>query len=130
MQKFPLKVWLSPPVPVYTKFYFFNVLNPEEVENGETPEVFFPNLIFFPTRLSYDYNWVITVLSFAFPQDWVICVSGWRIGSIYLQWKEVKSKCVNNEKFDIYNEKFEKFDISNEKFDMYNEKFDIYNEKR
>ena len=34
-----LEVWLSPPVPVYTKFYFFNVLNPKEVENGSTPEV-------------------------------------------------------------------------------------------
>jgi len=33
------KVWLSPPVPVFTKFYFFNVLNPDEVENGETPQV-------------------------------------------------------------------------------------------
>jgi len=33
------QVWLSPPVPVYTKFYFFNVLNPKEVENGSTPEV-------------------------------------------------------------------------------------------
>ena len=26
-------------MPVYTKFYFFNVLNPKEVENGSTPEV-------------------------------------------------------------------------------------------
>jgi len=33
------KVWLSPPVPVFTKFYFFNVLNPDDVENGETPQV-------------------------------------------------------------------------------------------
>ena len=41
---FPLKVWLSPPVPVYTKFYFFNVVNPEDVENGEIPQVFLSNL--------------------------------------------------------------------------------------
>lgn len=24
---------------VFTKFYFFNVLNPDEVEQGETPQV-------------------------------------------------------------------------------------------
>ena len=29
---------------MFTKFYFFNVLNPDDVENGETPQVLpFPN---------------------------------------------------------------------------------------
>uniref|UniRef100_A0A452FH73 Scavenger receptor class B member 2 n=1 Tax=Capra hircus TaxID=9925 RepID=A0A452FH73_CAPHI len=29
--------WKKPPLPVYTQFYFFNVTNPEEILNGETP---------------------------------------------------------------------------------------------
>ena len=33
------QVWLSPPVPVYTKFYIFNVTNPEEIAQGARPKV-------------------------------------------------------------------------------------------
>ncbi|KAM6221949.1 lysosome membrane protein 2 [Rhynchocyon petersi] len=33
------KSWEKPPVPVYTQFYFFNVTNPAEILNGETPQV-------------------------------------------------------------------------------------------
>nr|XP_003477701.1 lysosome membrane protein 2 [Cavia porcellus] len=29
--------WESPPLPVYTQFYFFNVTNPEEILRGERP---------------------------------------------------------------------------------------------
>ncbi|KAI4536121.1 hypothetical protein MG293_013513 [Ovis ammon polii] len=29
--------WKKSPLPVYTQFYFFNVTNPEEILNGETP---------------------------------------------------------------------------------------------
>uniref|UniRef100_A0A8C6MKE0 Scavenger receptor class B member 2 n=1 Tax=Moschus moschiferus TaxID=68415 RepID=A0A8C6MKE0_MOSMO len=31
--------WKKPPLPVYTQFYFFNVTNPEEILNGETPRL-------------------------------------------------------------------------------------------
>ncbi|XP_006871643.1 PREDICTED: lysosome membrane protein 2 isoform X2 [Chrysochloris asiatica] len=31
--------WETPPLPVYTQFYFFNVTNPEEILKGETPHV-------------------------------------------------------------------------------------------
>ncbi|XP_004703268.1 lysosome membrane protein 2 [Echinops telfairi] len=31
--------WEKPPLPVYTQFYFFNVTNPEEILQGETPQV-------------------------------------------------------------------------------------------
>ncbi|XP_007947226.1 lysosome membrane protein 2 [Orycteropus afer afer] len=31
--------WEKPPLPVYTRFYFFNVTNPEEILQGETPQV-------------------------------------------------------------------------------------------
>ncbi|KAM9677527.1 lysosome membrane protein 2 [Trichechus inunguis] len=31
--------WEKPPLPVYTQFYFFNVTNPEEILEGETPLV-------------------------------------------------------------------------------------------
>ncbi|XP_076999234.1 lysosome membrane protein 2 isoform X1 [Tamandua tetradactyla] len=31
--------WEKPPLPVYTQFYFFNVTNPEEILEGEIPQV-------------------------------------------------------------------------------------------
>ncbi|KAM4854344.1 lysosome membrane protein 2 [Thomomys bottae] len=31
--------WKKPPLPVYTQFYFFNVTNPEEILQGEQPQV-------------------------------------------------------------------------------------------
>lgn len=31
--------WETPPIPVYMQFYFFNVTNPEEILQGEIPQL-------------------------------------------------------------------------------------------
>lgn len=32
-------MWKSPPVPVYSKFYIFNVTNPIDIKTGKKPHV-------------------------------------------------------------------------------------------
>ena len=36
---FFLKVWSFPPVPVFMKFYVFNIENPDNIRRGEKPRV-------------------------------------------------------------------------------------------